>query len=88
MAVENSDGSDRLVWRVLEDEAIILDLSTGYYFSLNPVATEIWSHLHEGLEMADIVRVIAGKYRVDEETVRGDIDELLDDLRAANLWER
>jgi coenzyme PQQ synthesis protein D (PqqD) len=81
------DEQDRLVWRVLEDEAIILDLSTGYYFSLNSVATEIWTHLHEGRATSDIVTAIAGKYRIDVETVRRDVDELLDDLRAAALWE-
>jgi len=82
----NHDDSDRLVWRVLDDEAIILDLSTGYYFSLNPVATEIWTHLHEGRATSEIASSIAVKYHVDVEMVRRDIDELLGELRAANLW--
>jgi hypothetical protein len=87
MTTNGEDASERIVWRVLDDEAVILDVTTGYYFSLNPVATDAWVRLHDGLTPAEVVDAVADKYGVDRETVRRDVDELLSDLRAAALWE-
>lgn len=85
MPVHNEE-DERLVWRVLDDEALILDLSTGYYFSLNPVATDIWMRLQDGESIDAVVTGIAEKYAVGTDAVRQDLDELLADLRAAKLW--
>lgn len=86
MSVSLDEAAARLVWRVLDDEAVILDLSTGYYFSLNPVATEIWTQLQAGDSPASIVAAIAAQYGIDAATVQADVDELLAELRAAELW--
>ena len=37
-----------LTWRVVDREALIVDLDTGDYFSLNPIATDIWERLQAG----------------------------------------
>lgn len=75
-----------LVWNIVDGEAMILDVTSGDYFSLNPVATEIWVLLQQGSSREEIVRRIARKYASDEATVEGDFAELLADLHASRLW--
>jgi hypothetical protein len=74
-----------VTWRVVDGEALIVDLHTGDYFSLNPVATDIWERLHVGVEPAEIVADIAEKHGIDAATVGADLDDLLAQLREARL---
>ena len=78
--------SSNIIWSVVDGEAVLLDTSSGHYFSLNPLATEIWQCLHRGDVLSQIVGTIADKYRVEEEIVRRDVSELIGELRAARLW--
>ena len=82
------DGTEsRFVWRLVDDEALIFDLRSGGFFSLDRVGAEVWTGLQGGLEPAQIVRGIAGKYGVDEQTVQRDVSELLDELSREGLME-
>ena len=78
--------SSNIIWSIVDGEAVLLDTSSGHYFSLNPLATEIWSHLQTGNSVPQIVSTIAGKYSVEEEIVRNDVSELIGELQAARLW--
>jgi len=74
-----------IIWSIVDGEALLLDTSSGHYFSLNPIATEIWQRLQQGDSLADLVEVIATKYSVAKETIRRDVDELMSELRAAKI---
>jgi len=74
-----------VTWRVVDGEALIVDLHSGDYFSLNPIATDIWERLHVGEEPAEIVADIAAKHGIDTATVAADVDDLLAQLRDARL---
>jgi hypothetical protein len=78
--------SSNIIWSVVDGEAVMLDVATGHHYSLNPVATEIWQCLHDGLSVSDIVATIADKYGVEEEIVRRDLGGLMEELCAAGLW--
>jgi hypothetical protein len=78
--------SSNIIWSIVDGEAVLLDTSSGHYFSLNPLATEIWSHLQTGNSVPQIVSTIAGKYSVEEEIVRSDVSDLIGELQAAKLW--
>jgi coenzyme PQQ synthesis protein D (PqqD) len=78
-------GSPNIIWSILDGEALILDTSSGHYFSLNPIATEIWQCLQHGDSVTDLVERIASKYRVEKARIRQDVNELLSELRAAGL---
>lgn len=85
MEREKHELKARLVWRVVDDEALIVDLDSGGFFSLDPIGTEIWQSLHEGLSVAQIVEAIVVKYGVDAPTAQQDVAELLDDLSREGL---
>jgi len=78
--------SSNIIWSIVDGEAVLLDTSSGHYFSLNPLATEIWSHLQTGDSVPQIVSTIAGKYSVEEEIVRSDVSDIIGELQAAKLW--
>jgi hypothetical protein len=78
--------TSKIVWSIVDGEAVLLDTSSGHYFSMNPLATEIWAQLVRGDAVPQIVRTIADKYRVEEETVQSDVSELIGELEAARLW--
>jgi hypothetical protein len=83
--VPENKGKSNITWRVVDDEALILDLSSGYYFSLNPIATEIWQSLQSGANIPDVVQSISLKYDIDKTIVEKDLDELMIDLRSCKL---
>jgi hypothetical protein len=70
----------------VDGEALLLDVRTGDYFSLDPLATEIWRRRNEGEPLDQISSTIAARYSVAEARVRRDVDELVSDLRDARLW--
>jgi hypothetical protein len=83
----NGQGRPNITWRVVDGEALILDLNSGYYFSLNPVATEIWEALQGGTDIPRIVQTISLKYQTEARVVEQDLHELMTDLRSCRLWE-
>ena len=83
---ENMNANSNIIWSIVDGEAVLLDTSSGHYFSLNPLATEIWTFLQTGNSVAQIVTTIADKYGVEKEIVRGDVGELIGELEAARLW--
>jgi len=74
------------VWEVVDGEAGIVDVTTGHYFSLNAVATAVWTSLHEGSTVPAIVDATAARYGVDRPTVEHDVEELLGELEEIGLW--
>ena len=74
-----------LTWRVVDREALIVDLQTGDYFSLNPIATDIWERLHVGQEPAEIATDLAAQYAMEADMVAADVGALLAQLRDAGL---
>jgi hypothetical protein len=75
-----------ILWRVVGDEALLLDTISGNYFSLDPIATRIWNGLVKGESAESIASEIAESYSIDTARARSDIDDLIADLKNANIW--
>lgn len=65
-----------------DDEIIIVNLSSGSYFSLHDTAAEIWGMLQLGPVSA---RSLAGAFGVSDENVVQEIDGFLAKLAAENV---
>lgn len=74
-----------VVTTTFDDESVLLDLSSGRYFSLNETGTRIWQLLCEEAGLDEIVSTLAAEYRVTADEVRNDAEELLMQLRAEGL---
>ena len=71
--------------RTLDDEAVILHVPSGEYFSLNEVGLFIWQHLDGENDLDGVTDQVTGRYEVDRETARRDVAELISAFEAADL---
>ncbi len=76
-----------LVWRELDGETAIISSDNQTLHTLNGVGSRIWSFLDGTRDIADIVSTISHEYQEDEEIVKKDVTEYLEDLKELNLLE-
>jgi len=71
--------------QVVDGEAVLLDIESGEYFSLNPVGSRIWELCDGTRSTAEIVLVICGEFDVAEDVATADADEILDEFQNEKL---
>lgn len=67
------------------EEAIIINLVSGSYYSLNDTGTMFWELLDGRRSIADCARLIAAEYEVEAEVVEDDLLELAVDFKQEGL---
>jgi Coenzyme PQQ synthesis protein D (PqqD) len=77
--------SPNVVYRDLDGEAVLLDLSSGTYFGLNEVGTRVWQLVDGVNDEAHIVATLAAEYDADPAVIAKDVARLLEDLRSRRL---
>ena len=66
--------------RLVGDETVLMDLSTGIYFGLDGVGKRIWETIGEGRSLEVVATVIATEYDVDEGRAQDDVVEFVSEL--------
>ncbi len=77
--------SDKIVWRNIDGEAIILNLDTGFYYSLNKIGTIIWQMLNEKKKIPQIIEAMCRDYNNATSKIGRDIEFLIKDLSKEGL---
>jgi hypothetical protein len=77
--------SPDVIFRELDGESVVLDLSSGRYFGLNAVGTRVWQLIQEGHPVAGLIRTVTAEYDADAAAVEQDVLSLLEDLRTRGL---
>lgn len=77
----------KAAFQVVAEEAILIHLDTGTYYSLNRVGTEFWERLDGAQTLAEHAAALAGQYNVDTAMVTDDLLELAEKLKAEDLVE-
>ena len=72
--------NDKTISGRLHDELVMMDISQGKYFSLNPVATRIWDLLEDSKGLAELCRVLANEYEIDFEQCSREVEEHLNEM--------
>ena len=81
--------NEKIPWRLIEEEAILLDLDEGEVLRLNPVGAEIWSAIDGRHTVEEIVAHIRRTIEVSHWTARRDVHRFLKQLlRHALVEER
>jgi hypothetical protein len=62
--------------KVVDGEAIIINVLTGAYYSMDGVGAVIWSLIESGCSNQQITESIAASYGVSQEHVRADLERL------------
>lgn len=76
---------DHVVHRPFPTETVVLNLETGKYHGLNPVAGRMLEELERRQTVGDAARVISEEYGQSIEEVEADICELCVDLAERGL---
>lgn len=71
--------------QVLDGEAIIINLSTGVYYSLDKVGSVLWEMIVEGHNPQEIVAAIIARYQASPEQVQADVVQVVEELIRENL---
>ncbi len=78
---------DHVVHRAFAAETVVLNLQTGKYHGLNPVAGRMLGVLEQGVTAQDAARQLAAEYDQPLETIEDDLCALCTDLLERGLIE-
>jgi hypothetical protein len=79
--------SDKVAWRGMEDDCILLHLDTGFYYTLNEVGRFLWESCDGKKKLRTIHEELLESYDVDPETAKKDVLEITEDLVKEGLVE-
>jgi hypothetical protein len=80
MAVYYKINSKEITYRIIDREAVILNLNTGNYYSLNKTGTFAWMLLENKISIEDLAKRLAGEFGIDIKIAMRDTKLLLKDL--------
>ncbi len=80
-----SANEQQVAAKVMDGEAILINLSTGAYYSIGSTGGFIWSLVERRLSIHDIVRAVAEHYDVARPQAEADVLRLSEQLRAEGL---
>jgi hypothetical protein len=77
--------SDEVTSKILDGEAIIINLSDGVYYSLVGPGTVVWAMASAGSGAEEIAGELIARYGETSDDVRADVESLLEKLAAERL---
>lgn len=78
-----------LIWRLLDDNAVVVSPGAGEVRVLNQVGTVIWQLLVEENSTGEIENFLISNYEVSQTRAKNDLQLFFDDLieRGILIWE-
>ena len=67
------------------DDAILLDIDSGYFFQLNKTAARIWNLLEEPQSFDDLCASLHDVFQPGEHAISADVEEFVADLRERGI---
>ena len=72
--------NENVPWRIIEGEAVIVNVDESEVIHLNPVGAEIWNSIDGKKSVGEIVDHICEQFEVDKQTAKRDTLEFLKKL--------
>ena len=76
---------DTVLFQVVGDESILLNLDTEYYFGLDDIGSDILQALVEAETVGEALDVLTLRFGVAPATMRRDLQAFVDELEASGL---
>jgi hypothetical protein len=73
--------------KVIDGEAILINLSNGMYYSMDLAGGVVWQLVEATREVREIVEDVCAHYDVERPRAEADIERLIDELLQARLIE-
>jgi hypothetical protein len=77
--------SSNATHQMVGEEAILINITNGNYYSLNDTGAKFWSLLDGQRTIADCARLIALEYEVEPSLVEADLLELASEFQQEGL---
>lgn len=74
-----------VAWRVIDDEAILVDAPQGIFRVLNAVGSRIWELADGEVNLEEVSQAIAGEFGVDSTQALRDVVEFVSELQDKGL---
>ena len=74
-----------IVWRVMDDNAVVVTPQTGKVRVLNPVGSAIWQRLVENKSVPEIATHLATHFEVSHTQAQQDIQQFIEELKARGI---
>jgi hypothetical protein len=71
--------------KVIDGEAIIINLANGVYYSMDKVGALVWDRLQVGHTLDDVITAVTGSYDVAREQAESNVLDLVEELVQENL---
>ncbi len=76
-----------LLWKVIDDEVVIVDPHGDEYSYLNSTGSDVWRMIDSGCGIEEIVQTLSDTYDEAKDKIRNDVLRLVDDLVSEGLIE-
>ena len=77
--------SPKVIHQTVDDEAIIINLDTGNYYSLNVSGTALWNLLSTGMTLDEVGTSLRNRFDAEPNTINETIENLVDQLQKEEL---
>ena len=77
--------SSDVTGKVIDGEAIIMNLATGAYYSMEGAGAALWELLELGCSQAEAVSALSERYDVEADVIARDVGAVVDELIAEEL---
>jgi hypothetical protein len=77
--------SGQVISEIVDGEAVMINLTTGNYYSLNESGSAVWSLIESGAGTNEIVGRLAARYEAAENEIEEAVMRLLEELRHEEL---
>ena len=72
-------------WRVLQGQAVVVDLREAMFHLLNPVATRIWELIDGAATVREIIYTLTAEFVAPPDQVRKDCQEFINQMAERKL---
>lgn len=77
--------SENVLFQEIEGECVLLNMESEQYFGLDEVGARMWQILAQGGDPLKVLTQMQLEYETDEETLRKDLSNLLEELKNEDL---
>jgi hypothetical protein len=79
---------DSVIYQNLQDEVVILNMTSQQYYGLDAVGAAMWKMLLDESSVAAVVDRMSAEYEVEAEIVQRDLEELVQRLIESGLLKK
>ena len=78
--------SERVRWNIVDGQAVLIQVETSYYYSLNHTGTVIWeSLLEQPMTMDEIIKAVSARFGRPPAQIRQDVSAFLHHMVSEEL---